>query len=192
MPELHCPFSTSNPALLPWSLDEASRPSQRRWRVVRALLTLVLVGIIGGGPAHAKSRDAGERGAACSVPSGEHATLTAAIEDLGCAQISLAGGSYSESVVVTRSVTIDGPAAGGVTIRGRLLAAGESTLVVLRDLELESACASTLEATGGAEIDATSTEVLANVTAGCPTFPSHIFASSFESGALAEWGDVSP
>ena len=128
-------------------------------------------------------------GPTCPVPSTPHPTLTAAIADPSCNQVTLASGSYAESVVVGRSLTIEGPNTGVATIRGRLIATGSSSTVVLRDLEIESGCQSTLQTSGGAQVDAASVDVRVTPTAGCPQLPSGIFDSSFESGDLTEWDD---
>jgi hypothetical protein len=49
--------------------------------------------------------------ATCSVP-GDHATIQAAVTDVGCDPINVTPGTYAENVLVSRSVTINGSQAG--------------------------------------------------------------------------------
>ena len=50
-------------------------------------------------------------GPVCSVP-GDYATIQGAVNDLGCATINVAAGTYTEQVAVNRSITINGANAG--------------------------------------------------------------------------------
>src|SRR5580765_6985321 len=49
--------------------------------------------------------------AVCTVP-GDYATIQAAVNDVTCATINVAPGTYNENVIVTRNVTINGAQAG--------------------------------------------------------------------------------
>ena len=49
----------------------------------------------------------------CAVP-GSHTTIQEAADDPACATITLAAQTYPESIVIRRSLTLAGPATGGV------------------------------------------------------------------------------
>ncbi len=152
----------------------------------RDLLTVMVLACAVGGAAAAA-----EGGVACDVPSVDHPTLGAAVVDVLCQQIVLASGTYPESVLVSRSLAIDGQSSSVTTLRGRLVVAGAGTVLTLGDLRLESGCDRTLQASGGATVDSRYVDVLSVSSAGCPPLQSGIFSSSFESGEISDWSERS-
>lgn len=69
-----------------------------------ALAVVLAVMTLGGSPTKAAL-------ATCTVP-GTHATIQGAVNDLGCSTINVASGSYTENVIIFRSLTLNGAQAG--------------------------------------------------------------------------------
>ncbi len=58
--------------------------------------------------------------ATCNVPSAPHPTIQAAVDDIGCAPIVIAAGTYSESVVIARTVNLTGAGSDQTFIQGQV------------------------------------------------------------------------
>lgn len=84
------------------------------------------------------------RAVACNVPAG-YATIQAAIDDPACDTIIVAAGSYSENLIITRSVTIQGAVTGSPRILGSFAGrvidipydSGQNIVVNITDLSIE-------------------------------------------------------
>jgi hypothetical protein len=99
------------------------------------------------------------RAGTCMVP-GSHATIQAAINDPSCTTIDLANQTYSESVLVSRSLTIASPSGGSATIEGLVAVEGSGTVVALDDLGVQNGCSpEALRVQGGAEVNGTNLQV---------------------------------
>ena len=59
-------------------------------------------------------------GATCTVPSGSHSTIQVAVDDPACTELVLAAQVYSESVVIGRTLTLQGAGSGATTIEGQV------------------------------------------------------------------------
>lgn len=147
--------------------------------------TLLLLGCLAG------SIGAGA-GSNCTVP-GSHATLQSAVLDAGCAVVDVAAGVYDEALVVTANVEIAGPPGGGATITGGMRVAPPASLVLLRDLALDSTgapaagCAPrALDVRGLARVAASNVRVKSVGAGSC------LFVDSFESGSTARWSATQP
>lgn len=126
----------------------------------------------------------------CTVP-GTHATIQEAIDDMGCAQIDLAGQTYGESINVSRSLTLTGPSAGGAVVEGFVRVAGVGTTAHFQDLVVRNGCLErALLAHVGATVDGTRLTV--ERSAGLPCPASHIFTDGFESGDISAWSGSLP
>ncbi len=58
--------------------------------------------------------------ATCNVPSAPHPTIQAAVDDIGCAPIVIAAGTYSGSVVIARSVNLTGAGSDQTFVQGQV------------------------------------------------------------------------
>jgi len=125
------------------------------------------------------------RAAQCTVPSGVHPTIQAAVDDPGCTEIELAAGLFEESPVIDRALTLTGASSTTTTIGGRVEVAAAT--VALADLGIAAAGGFTeaLWAHSGAEVSAIDVAVLAG---GAPAF----FEDGFESGDTSAWASANP
>ncbi len=73
----------------------------------------------------------------CQVP-GQRASIQAAAKDPACAVVNVAAGIYPESVVVARTVWINGASAASTTILGRIVARGAGTVLDLSNLAVDA------------------------------------------------------
>ena len=133
-------------------------------------------------------------GATCTVPSGIHPTIQAAVDDTGCTEIELAGQTYAESVDIGRSLSLSGVSSATSIIAGQVGVTGAATVVSLADLTVDGAgvavagCfAAAVSAGGGAQVLAGNLVVLNAVGSGCP-----LFGDGFESGSTGAWSAVMP
>lgn len=120
----------------------------------------------------------------CTVP-GSHATLQAAVDDPGCAVVELAAQAFPESLDVTRTSTLRGPAEGGATIEGQVRVRGEGTVATLEHILLRSGCPpAALLVLDRARVRPSAVEVEHGAVLPCPEA---LFADGFESGDTAAW-----
>ena len=132
------------------------------------------------------------RAQTCTVP-GSHTTIQGAVDDRACATITLADQVYPESIVISRSLTVAGPAAGVAVVQGLVLITGSGTLVTLRDLKVENGCVpDALRASKGAKLTGDNLQVERSAGLPCPAITDTIFADGFESGNTAAWSSTSP
>ena len=81
-----------------------------RWSVVLVLLVMT----VGSMPRGARAADD-----TCSVGGGAgYASIQAAVNDAGCATITVAAGTYQENITIARAVTISGAGAGSTIVDG--------------------------------------------------------------------------
>lgn len=127
----------------------------------------------------------------CSVP-GTHATLQAAIDEPTCDPIQIAEGDYPESLLVGRSVTLEGPVSGWATLWGRFEAQGAGTVVAVAGMEVRSGCSgAAVEARDGARIQSSSLHAEKSTTITCNGVD-RIFEDGFEGGDTSRWSANSP
>jgi len=151
-------------------------------RISRLQLAVVLV-LAAAAPLHAQT---------CTVP-GSHATIQEAADDPACAEVVLAAQTYPESVVLRRTVTLAGPAAGGAVVQGLVLISGASTVATLRDLRVENGCVpDAVRASGGARLIGENLQVQRAAGLPCPLTADTIFVDGFESGNTSAWSITSP
>jgi hypothetical protein len=122
--------------------------------------------------------------ATCNVPSAPHPNIQAAIDDIGCAPIVIAAGTYSESVAVARSVNLTGAGSDQTFIQGQVQIT--SGTVHLAGLHITGP-ADALWAHSGAEVSGFDLEVVNGEITETP-----LFADGFEDGATNAWSAVSP
>lgn len=133
----------------------------------------------------------------CSVPSPSHPTLGAAVRDVACTAIQLAGGTFPENLEVTRDLAIAGTGSATSTVAGALVVSGAGTDVSLTGLAIDGTAAavagcwpSVLSATGGAHVESNDDVEIANsgiANGGC-----RLFADGFESGGTLAWSARQP
>lgn len=167
-----------------WASDSAARtPGSLGGRASKVLLLIVATWVV---PAVLQA------GTTCTVP-GSHATVQAALADVGCDEVQLAAQSYNESIRIERSVTLAG--VGGSILAGRLTAAGSGVVAVVSGLAVQNSClGGSLRSMAGARLQASAVAVSYGSGFGCPPEPAEIFADGFETGDTSRWngGTVPP
>jgi len=94
-------------------------------RTLAASLALTLVVTLGLVLARRSAVNAA--GPICAVP-GDHATIQAAVSDLGCSTINVGPGVYAENVTINRTVVLNGAQAGNA-VAGRTFGSGSESTV---------------------------------------------------------------
>lgn len=128
--------------------------------------------------------------ATCNVPA-VYPTIAAALADATCNPIVVATGTFTESPVITRSVTLQGAGLARTTIAGWVQVRGAGTVAVVSALNIDASAASAnlcrasgLDARGGARASGTELYVSGTPT---PTAGCGFFSDGFESGSLLAW-----
>jgi hypothetical protein len=121
--------------------------------------------------------------ATCNVPSAPHPTIQAAIDDIGCTEIVVAAGTFTEGPVIARSLSVQGAGSGSTFFQGQVeVSAGTVSLTGLNI----AAAGEALWAHSGAEVSGFDLEVVNGV------FETPLFADGFESGGTGAWSAVVP
>ena len=148
----------------------------RREQIVRlAMMVATVAGVAFALPVSA---------ATCNVPSAPHPTIQAAVDDIGCAPIVIAAGTYSESVAIARTVNLTGAGSGQTFIQGQVQVT--SGTVHLAGLHITGPV-DALWAHSGAEVSGFDLEVVNGEIIEDP-----LFADGFEDGTTGAWTAVSP
>ena len=122
--------------------------------------------------------------ATCIVPSGTHPDIQTAIGDIGCEPIVIAAGTYVESPVIARTVSLTGAGSDQTFIQGQVQVTVGT--VHLAGLHI-TAPADALWAHSGAEVSGFDLEVVNGAVQSSP-----IFVDGFESGDTSGWSVVTP
>jgi hypothetical protein len=135
---------------------------------------MLLVALAGPSPAGAQS---------CSVPSGSYPTIQAAIDDPSCHQVLLAAQTFSESVSISRDVTVDGDSSSTTVIEGQVTVSDGT--VVLQDMRIDTSTpelaglfSEGLLVEGGARVNGLDLAVVSG---------SLLFGDGFETGDTTRW-----
>jgi hypothetical protein len=121
--------------------------------------------------------------ATCNVPSGTHPDIQTAVDDIGCAPIVIAAGTFIESPVIDRSVNLTGAGSGQTFIQGQIqVTAGTVHL----DGMYIAAAGEALWSHSGAEVSGFDLVVTSGAVS------TVIFTDGFESGGTDAWSSVSP
>ena len=121
--------------------------------------------------------------ATCTVPSTPHPTIQAAIDDLGCSEILVAGGTFAEAPVIGRALQLQGSGGDQTFIEGRVVVT--AGVVQLTGLRI-AAPGEALTAHSGAEVVGFDLVVLSGLDV------SDVFADGFESGNSSAWSSTTP
>jgi len=128
----------------------------------------------------------------CDVPRPAHPTVQSAIDDAACTTINLGDQSYSESLLIRRSLSIVGPPE-LADIAGYVEVGGSGTVVEMTNLMVENGCVPySFLVTDGGQVNTTRLEVVSTDGAPCPPVDSVIFADGFESGSTSRWSVAVP
>jgi hypothetical protein len=164
---------------------QRARPTIARTWLVLARLVLALLALAG--PLHADL---------CTVP-GDYPTITEAVADTECTEVSVQAGTFTEDVEIQRSLSLHGIDASSTILEGRLQVEG-STIegpgveVTLADLTVDAAgCFATgLTVSGEAQVQMPSGPVEIIDSGGGSSCP--IFQDGFESGDTTAWSVTVP
>lgn len=121
--------------------------------------------------------------ATCNVPSAPHPTIQAAIDDVGCTEIVVAAGTFTEGPVIARALSIQGAGSNQTFIQGQVEVSAQT--VSLNGLNIASPDEA-LWAHSGAEVSGFDLEVVNGAVE-----PS-LFFDGFEDGTTDAWAAVSP
>lgn len=143
---------------------------------ISAVIILVAVVIVAGVSTPAMA-------ATCNVPSGSHPDIQTAVDDIGCAPIIIAAGTYAGTVVIARTVNLTGAGSDQTYLQGQVQVT--SGTVHLSGLHI-TAPADALWAHSGAEVSGFDLVVL-NGDSEPP-----LFADGFETGGTGAWSAVAP
>ena len=145
-------------------------------RLIRSTRPLLLAAVmlVGVTPAGA---------ATCNVPSATHTDIQTAVDDIGCAPIVIAAGTFIESVMIARSVNLTGAGSGQTFIQGQVQISDGT--VHLAGIHL-SAAGEALWVHSGAEVSGFDLVVVSGLV------ETPIFTDGFESGGTGEWSGVVP
>jgi len=129
--------------------------------------------------------------ATCTIP-GTHATIQEAVTDASCTTINLSSTTYSESVGITRSLTLAGQGSGATTIEGLVQIQGSGADVDLQGLKIQNGCdPEALSATGSPSVRGTDLVVVRSAGLPCPPLiGGAIFSDGFESGDTSGWSST--
>ncbi len=126
--------------------------------------------------------------ASCSVPSGLYPTIQSAIADPSCTEIAVAAGTYEESPVIARSLTLSGVGGDQTLIQGRTQI--QAGTVVLEDLGIQTGTGLFIDAllvSSGAQVTGSGLVV---VNGGAEV--QFLFGDGFESGDTSGWSGTNP
>ena len=121
--------------------------------------------------------------ATCNVPSGPHPDLQTAVDDIGCDPIVVGAGSFVETVVVDRSLSLDGTGSDQSFIQGGVEV--QAGTVNITGFHI-SGPGEALWSHSGAEVSGFDLVVINGVV------ENPLFADGFEGGTTGAWSAVSP
>ena len=121
--------------------------------------------------------------ATCNVPSGTHPDLQTAVDDIGCDPIVVGAGSFVETVVVDRSLSLDGTGSDQSFIQGGVEV--QAGTVNITGFHI-SGPGEALWSHSGAEVSGFDLVVINGVV------ENPLFADGFEGGTTGAWSAVSP
>lgn len=125
----------------------------------------------------------------CNVPAGVP-TLQLAVSNPTCAQVVLAAGSYDESVVVSRTLTITGAGTASTELRRPLVVTGTGTAVTAGGfaIDIGGACyPASLVVKNGARVVVPAGNTLPIRADSVPSAPCPLFDDDFESATTQLW-----
>jgi nitrous oxidase accessory protein NosD len=121
--------------------------------------------------------------ATCTVPSTSHPAIQTAVDDVGCDPVVIAPGSFPETLVIARSLTLQGAGSSQSFVQGGIeVQSGE---VVVTGLHV-SGTGGALWSHSGAEVSGFDLVVVDGA------FEPPLFADGFEDGTADAWSTVSP
>jgi len=127
--------------------------------------------------------------AVCNVPSGSHATIQTAVDDVSCTEVVIAAGSLAESVAIDRSLILTGDSSATTIVEGRFVVTGASTVVAFDELTIDAGAPTAagcftlaLDVSGGAAVTGNNLVVVNADGNACV-----LFADGFESGDTSAW-----
>lgn len=130
----------------------------------------------------------------CTVPSGSHPTIQAAVADLGCSEINLLSQLYQENPTIERSLAVSGVTSSTTVIVGQIRISGTGSVVTLAELTVNASDSSVAGCFGEAVVSNDGAQVIGsnilvfNATGAACT----LFADGFESGNTLAWSLTTP
>ena len=146
-----------------------------------AIKATIVIAVLALAPAQAQ-------GQVCNVPTLVHTTVQRAIDDTRCTTINLSDQSYPESLRISRSLTIAGPAA-LADIAGHVRVDGSGTVVAMNNVMVQNGCTpDAMLVTDGGQLNSSRLEVVYVDTDPCPSsLAGLIFIGDFEIGNASQW-----
>jgi hypothetical protein len=130
----------------------------------------------------------------CEVPA-DFSTVQVAVSDPACAEVVIAAGSYDESVVVARTLTIAGAGAGSTRLGRPFVVAGAGTALTLAGLAIDvgGGCyRAPLVVKDGATLVVAPAAAVRVRADSLPSEPCPLFDDGFESGTSHAWSATAP
>lgn len=130
----------------------------------------------------------------CNVPSGAHPTIQAAVDDVGCTEVTLAAQTFVESVAIGRGLSITGTSTATTVVEGHLDITGAATAIVLSEMTIDASAPSVagcfreaLDVSGGAQLTSNGLVAVNGDGDACL-----LFGDGFETGDTGAWGATTP
>ena len=118
-----------------------------------------------------------------SVPSGSSPTIQAAISDASCTEILVGGGTYTESEVIARDLSLRGAASALTLIQGQVQVEAGTVAIEALSIQTETGLfTDALRVSSGADVSGVGLVV---INGGAESLV--LFADGFESGDLSGW-----
>lgn len=141
-----------------------------------AITILVAIVTLIGGSFHTEA-------ATCNVPSGSHPDIQTAVDDIGCDPIVVATGTFTEAVIVDRSLSLQGTGSALSFILGGVEVQAGTVNVTGFHI---SGPGEPLQAHSGAEVSGLDLQIVSGGTTEPP-----VFADGFDDGTTDAWDAVS-
>jgi len=132
--------------------------------------------------------------AVCTVPSGSHPTIQAAVDDPTCTEVAIAAGTYAESVEVDRTLEISGASSTTTIVEGRIALTGTGVELTLDSLKVDASAPSVagcypfaVDISGGSSMSGNDLVVVNGGGDACL-----LFRDGFESGNTGAWSNTNP
>ena len=132
--------------------------------------------------------------ATCTVPSGGHPTIQAAVDDPTCSVINLQSQTYQEEVAIGRTVSISGVSSSTSIIVGQVQLEGGSPVVTMTDIGVDASNSVVAGCYRDAVLSRDGARLVGNnlVVVNATGVACLLFGNGFENGNTAAWSATTP